>query len=173
MRRKITLFIIIALCFVLQTTIFQALSFANIVPNLMIIIVSSFGFMRGRREGMWIGFFCGLLIDIFCGFYLGVYALLYMYIGFINGLFQKRFYPDDIKLPMLLIGTSDIVCNIFIYIVMFLLRSRFQFLYYLKTIIIPEFVYTMVVTILLYYVLLKINQRLETFEKRRVTKFDI
>ena len=139
----------------------------------MIIIVSSFGFMRGRREGMWIGFFCGLLIDIFCGFYLGVYALLYMYIGFVNGLFQKRFYPDDIKLPMLLIGTSDIVCNIFIYIFMFLLRSRFQFLYYFKTIIIPEFVYTMVVTILFYYVLLKINQGLESVEKRRATKFDI
>ena len=173
MRRKLTLFVIIALCFVLQTTVFQGLSFANIVPNLMIIIVSSFGFMRGRREGMWIGFFCGLLIDIFCGFYLGVYALLYMYIGFVNGLFQKRFYPDDIKLPMLLIGTSDIVCNIFIYIFMFLLRSRFQFLYYFKTIIIPEFVYTMVVTILFYYVLLKINQGLESVEKRRATKFDI
>lgn len=173
MTRKLTLFVIIALCFVLQTTVFQCLSFANIVPNLMIIIVSSFGFMRGRREGMWIGFFCGLLIDIFCGFYLGVYALLYMYIGFVNGLFQKRFYPDDIKLPMLLIGTSDIVCNIFIYIFMFLLRSRFQFLYYFKTIIIPEFVYTMVVTILFYYVLLKINQGLESVEKRRATKFDI
>lgn len=173
MKRKVTLFIVIALCFVLQTTVFQTLSFANIVPNLMVIIVSSFGFMRGRREGMWIGFFCGLLIDIFCGFYLGVYALLYMYIGFINGMFQKRFYPDDIKLPMVLIGTSDIVCNIVIYVLMFLLRSRFQFWYYLKTIIIPEFVYTMVVTILLYYVLLKINQKLEKVEKRRTTKFDI
>ena len=173
MRRKLTLFVIIALCFVLQTTVFQGLSFANIVPNLMIIIVSSFGFMRGRREGMWIGFFCGLLIDFFCGFYLGVYALLYMYIGFANGLFQKRFYPDDIKLPMALIGASDIVCNIFIYIFMFLLRSRFQFLYYFKTIIIPEFVYTMVVTIFLYYLLLKINQKLEAVEKRRATKFDI
>ena len=173
MRRKLTLFVIIALCFVLQTTVFQGLSFANIVPNLMVIIVSSFGFMRGRREGMWIGFFCGLLIDIFCGFYLGVYALLYMYIGFANGLFQKRVYPDDIKLPMALIGASDIVCNIFIYIFMFLLRSRFQFLYYFKTIIIPEFVYTMVVTIFLYYLLLKINQKLEAVEKRRATKFDI
>lgn len=173
MRRKITLFIIIALCFVLQTTVFQSLAFAGIVPNLMIIIVSSFGFMRGRREGMWIGFFCGLLIDIFCGFYLGVYALLYMYIGFVNGLFQKSFYPDDIKLPMALIGASDIVCNLFIYIVMFLLRSRFQFWFYLKTIIIPEFVYTMVVTIFLYYVLLKIDQQLESAKKRRATKFDI
>lgn len=173
MRRKIVLFIIIAVCFLLQSTVFQSISFANITPNLMIIVVSAFGFMRGRKEGMVIGFFCGLLIDIFCGFYLGVYALLYMYIGYCNGVFQKRFYPDDIKLPMLLIGASDIVCNLIIYFVMFLFRSRFHFLYYARTVILPEFVYTMVITIFLYYLLQKINQKLEISEKRRAKKFDL
>ena len=130
MRRKIVLFIIIAICFLLQTTVFRALTFANIGPNLLIIVVSSFGLMRGKKEGLWVGFFCGLLIDIFFGFYLGGYALLYMYIGYINGLFKKRFYPDDIKLPMILIGSSDIVNNLMIYIVMFFMRSRFSFWYY-------------------------------------------
>ena len=46
MRRKIVLFIIIAICFLLQTTVFRALTFANIGPNLLIIVVSSFGLMR-------------------------------------------------------------------------------------------------------------------------------
>ena len=50
MRRKVNVFIIIAICFLLQTTLFQALSFASISPNLLIIVVSSFGFMRGRKE---------------------------------------------------------------------------------------------------------------------------
>ena len=67
MRRKIVLFIIIAICFLLQTTVFRALTFANIGPNLLIIVVSSFGLMRGKKEGLWVGFFCGLLIDIFFG----------------------------------------------------------------------------------------------------------
>jgi rod shape-determining protein MreD len=136
-------------------------------------VVSSFGFMRGKKEGLWIGFFCGLLIDIFFGFYLGVYALLYMYIGYINGMFQKRFYPDDIKLPMILIGSSDIIGNLFIYFVMFLMRNRIHFWYYLSSIIIPEFVYTMVITIFLYFILLKINQHLEEYEKRRAIKFEL
>ena len=163
MRRRIVLFIIITLCFLLQTTLFKTLSFANISPNLLIIAVSSFGFMRGKKEGLWVGFFCGLLIDIFCG----------NYIGFINGLFQKRFYPDDIKLPMLLIGGSDLFYNLVVYFFMFLLRGRFSFLYYLKSIIIPEFVYTMVISILLYLVFLKLNQKLEAYEKRRAKKFDL
>ena len=154
MRRKIVLFIIIAICFLLQTTVFRALTFANIGPNLLIIVVSSFGLMRGKKEGLWVGFFCGLLIDIFFGFYLGGYALLYMYIGYINGLFK-------------------IVNNLMIYIVMFFMRSRFSFWYYFTSIILPEFVYTMVITIFLYFILLKINQKLEEHEKRRAIKFEL
>lgn len=172
MSRKITLFFIIIICFILQTTVFQYLSFANISPNLLIIVVSSFGFMRGRKEGMFVGFFCGLLNDIFFGFYLGVYALLYMYIGYINGMFRKRFYPDDIRLPMIMIGTSDLVCNLFIYVFLFMMRAKFAFFYYLKHIILPEFVYTMVVTIFVYFILLRINVRLERIEKRSTSKFD-
>lgn len=173
MLRKIVLFIIISICFVLQTTTFQTFSFAGITPNLMIIVVSAFGLMRGKREGMYIGFICGLLIDIFCGFYLGVYALLYMYVGYLTGLFQKRFYPEDIKLPLLLISASDFVTNLFIYVVLFLTRSRYDFGYYFMNVIIPELVYTMVITIFLYLILLKINQKLENYEKRRAIKFDL
>lgn len=97
MRRKITVFLIIAVCYLLQSTVFQALSFASISPNLMIVVVSAFGFMRGKKEGLWIGFFTGLLLDIFTGSILGFYALLYMYVGYFNGFFRKMFYPEDIN----------------------------------------------------------------------------
>ena len=40
-------------------------------------------------------------------------------------------------------------------------------------VIIPEFIYTMVVSIFLYYVLLKICQSVEVHEKRRAKKFDL
>ena len=66
MRRKIVLFIIIAICFLLQTTVFRALTFANIGPNLLIIVVSSFGLMRGKKEGLWVGFFCTSVTSTDC-----------------------------------------------------------------------------------------------------------
>ena len=172
MRRKVTVFIIITICSLLQTTLFQNLSFASISPNLMIIVVSAFGFMRGKKEGLFIGFFCGLILDIFSGgSILGFYALLYMYIGYLNGHFRKMFYPEDIKLPMLLIAGSDITCNLFIYFFLFLFRNRFNFQYYFWNLIIPELVYTMVITIFLYVIILHINQRLEVIEKRSASKF--
>ena len=165
MRRKITVFLIIAVCYLLQSTVFQALSFASISPNLMIVVVSAFGFMRGKKEGLWI------LLDVFTGSILGFYALLYMYVGYFNGFFRKMFYPEDIKLPMLLIAVSDFSCSLIIYFLLFLFRGKFDILYYLLNIMIPELVYTMVVTIFLYFIILKINQKLETIEKRSAVKF--
>lgn len=171
MRRKLTVFLIIYVCYLLQTTVFQVLTFASIAPNLLIIVVAFFGFMRGKREGLFIGFFCGLLMDIFGGGVLGFYALLYMYIGYFNGLFRKSFYPEDIRLPMALIAGSDLVSNFLIYFFMFLFRNRYSFDYYFLHIIVPELVYTMLITIFLYFIILKINQRLEAIEKRSASKF--
>ena len=40
----------------LQCTVFKALSIASISPNLLIVVVASFGFMRGKKEGLFVGF---------------------------------------------------------------------------------------------------------------------
>ena len=171
MLRKLIVALFIIICFVLQCSVFDSLAFAGIIPNLMIILTSSFGFMRGEKEGLVIGFFSGLLNDIFFGSFLGFYALLLMYIGYINGKFSRIFYPEDIKLPLALIVISDLSYGIICYILTFMLRSRFQFTYYFMHIILPEALYTIVVTLILYPVILRVNERLETREKRRAPKF--
>lgn len=170
MRRKVAVFLIIVVCFLLQSTLFQALSIAAISPNLLIVAVSSFGFMRGRKEGMWIGFISGLLMDVF-GSVMGFYTLVYMYIGYINGFFRKRFFPEDIKLPLILIAASDLGYSLLVYLFWFFFRGRFQFGYYLIHVMIPELVYTVLVAVVLYFVILKINQKLEVIEKRSASKF--
>ena len=120
---------------------------------------------------MIIGFCCGLLSDICFGGFLGFYALVLMYIGFLNGKFSRIFYPEDIKLPIALIITSDLSYGIICYILMFMLRGRFQFGYYFMHIILPEALYTIVVTMFLYPLILKVNEKLEAHEKRRAQKF--
>ena len=171
MKRKIVVTIIILVCFILQCTVFRSLAFGGIIPNLMIILTSSFGFMRGDREGLIIGFFCGLLCDIFYGDILGFYALMCMYIGFVNGKFSRIFYPEDIKLPIALIVVSDLTYGIVCYILQFLLRGKFDFPFYFTRVILPEAVYTIMVTIILYPLILKINERLEVKERRSEQKF--
>ena len=171
MKRKIVVFLIIAICFLLQSTLFQALSFASISPNLLVVVTSSFGFMRGRKEGMWIGFFCGLLLDIFLGPVIGLYALIYMYIGYLNGMSRKRFFPEEIRLPLIMISVSDLACNLLTYLLLFFMRGRFRIGYYFLHIMLPELVYTILITVFLYYMILRINQKLEATEKRSASKF--
>lgn len=171
MKRKITIAVIIIVCFLLQCTVFRALEIASVTPNLMIVVTASFGFMRGQKEGLFVGFFCGLLLDFLSGGVLGFYALIYMFAGFLNGFFKRIFFPDEVRLPVILIALSDFGCNLVIYFILFWFRGRFEFGYYLLHIILPELVYTMVVAILLYFILLKINQKLEEIERRSEAKF--
>lgn len=171
MKRGIITAILILICFLLQCTVFRFLAFGGIVPNLLIVLTASFGFMRGEKTGLVIGFFCGILVDIFFASVIGYYALLYMYIGYMNGKFSAIFYPQDIKLPVALILCSDFFYGLICYVILFLLRSRFDFIYYLRHIILPEIVYTIVVTLLLYPLILWINTRLERGELRSGKKF--
>ena len=164
MLRKITVAVLIIICFLLQSTVFRSLAFAGIVPNLLIILTASFGFMRGENEGLMLGFFSGFLSDIFFGSVLGFYALILMYIGYLNGKFNRIFYPEDIKLPLALIIVSDITYSMTCYFLLFLLKGNFNFFFYFKSVILPEAVYTILITCLLYPVILKINEKLERFE---------
>lgn len=169
--RRLIVALFILVCFVLQSSVFMWLSFAGIIPNLMIILTSAFGFMRGEKEGLLIGFFCGLLSDVFFGEFLGFYALVLMYIGFVNGKFSRIFYPEDIKLPIALIIISDISYGLLCYILLFLLRGRLNLPYYFTRIILPEALYTIVITMFFYPMILKVNEKLEAKEKRSAQKF--
>ncbi|MBO5451333.1 MAG: rod shape-determining protein MreD [Lachnospiraceae bacterium] len=142
--------IIVIASFILQNTICRYISFGNIVPNLLLITVSSFGFIKGKKAGVLTGFFAGLLVDIFFSAILGFHALLYMYIGYFNGFFKRLFYKDELKLQILLVGCSDFVYGFVYYLLTFLLRGRFHFTYYLLNIIIPETVYTILLTIVFF-----------------------
>ncbi len=171
MKRKLITLCIIIVCFLLECTVFQHLAFGTVKPNLLLIVTSSFGFMRGKKEGMTVGFLCGLLTDIMFHELIGFYALIYTAIGYGNGFFKKIFYADDIKLPLFLIGASDFLYGNLVCIFRFIMRSKFNYFYYLKSIIIPQLIYTVLITLVLYQAILHIDQRLEVKEKRSASKF--
>lgn len=109
MKSKITLFITIIVSFLLQCTVLHVISIGSITPNLLLILCVSMGLMRGRKSGLWTGFFCGFLADMFYGSVFGFYALIYMYLGFLSGYAHRICYDDDIKVPVLLAGVGNIL----------------------------------------------------------------
>lgn len=175
MRTKIVFFLMIVVCMILQCTVMPAISIASVTPNLMISFIVSFGLMRGKRDGMLIGFFSGLLMDCMCmilGYYvIGFRAFLYMYIGYLCGYCYQIFYDEDVKMPVLLTAAADFAYGMIVYISQFLLRGRVDFFFYLRRIIIPEMIYTILVTLVLYRFFLYLNRKIEKAAKRRVDSF--
>ena len=145
MKRRVIMIILILLTFVLQTTLMQTFAIASVSPNLPIILTVSFALMRGKREGMFVGAFFGILMDIF--------------------------YGDDIKMPVLLIAFSDLVYDLVVYLFQFFLRGRISLFFYLRRIIIPEVIYTALITLVVYRLLLALNHKLEKAEQRSVGSF--
>ena len=165
LREYLVLTFLLLFCYLLQASVLPAAAFGGIMPNLLIIFVASCGFMNGELCGLTTGFFCGLLVDIFGGDVIGFYALVYMITGYINGMFQRIFYPEDIKLPLILILGSDAGYGLLCYLLLFLLRSRLDIGFYLLRVVVPEAVYTIVVAIAVYPLLLLIHKKLETVQK--------
>ena len=164
-RKYLVLALLLLLCYLLQASVLPSVSFGGIMPNLLIIFVASCGFMNGELCGTRDLVFCGLLVDIFGGDVIGFYALVYMITGYINGMFQRIFYPEDIKLPLILILGSDAGYGLLCYLLLFLLRSRLDIGFYLLRVVVPEAVYTIVVAIAVYPLLLLIHKKLETVQK--------
>ncbi len=141
--------------FVLHVCIFQNLVLGVVFPNVFLILTAALGFMYGSIYGMTFGFIAGLLLDSISYDYFGLNCLVLLTIGYLNGLLMKFFYGDDIRLPMLFIGASDVFHGIIIYIFTFLTRQRYDFVFYFLNIIMPEAVYSVLVFILLYAPLYK------------------
>lgn len=180
MKKAIVMTLLIFLCFLLQTGVFQWISFGGIMPNLLLILTASFGFMCGEKTGLLTGFACGFLADIYSAYgtgtgtgdLIGFYALLYMLIGYYNGKFTRLFYPEDLKLPLALIAASDVSLNLVCYCVMFLLRARLRAGYYFLHIILPEAVYTLIIAFLAYPLFLAVVKRQNRAERGGNETFD-
>lgn len=166
MRKSIVSTILITLTFLLQSTFFSTFTLGGIVPNVMIVIIASIGFLQGSKAGMWFGFIFGMLTDIFFGNLIGFYACLYMFVGYLNGAGEKYLFSHDIKLPLLLIMVTDFVYSNVCYVFLFMLRGRFDYFFYLGSIILPELIFTTVFACLIYPFVHFIFEKIDKYEAK-------
>ena len=64
MKRKIGELILIIFFYLLQVTLGRVIAIGGIKPNLLIILPVLFGFLHGKNEGMYVGFFAGFFYEI-------------------------------------------------------------------------------------------------------------
>ncbi|MDD5846842.1 MAG: rod shape-determining protein MreD [Lachnospiraceae bacterium] len=145
--------------YVLQSTLFRALTFGGIGPNLMIVLTCSLGLMFGDVRGLFIGFFCGLLMDIFGSGVIGFYSLVYAFIGYLAGKFEKIVFPDNLRIPLLTVLTGDFVYGFLCYVFQFLIRGRLFIGYFIVHFLLPEMLYTFLTAVFLYPMILLLYRK--------------
>ena len=106
-------------------------------------------------------------MDLFYSNAFGIFTLIFIWMGFINGKFSRYFYEDYIILPVSLCAINEVVYNFVIYVVRFYIRGKTDIFFYVRTIVLPEMIATMLCTLLLYRLLLEYNRRWKAIDDKR------
>lgn len=165
MIRCFVILIEILLMFLLQSSVFPSFALAGVVPDLLLILIVTCGFIYGKTAGLLTGFFCGLLVDFSFSSFLGLFAMIYMAIGYLAGYSNKIYDRDDYTLPLILVGVGELLYNFLYFLFMFLLRGRLNLGYYFFRFMIPKVIYTVLVSIVLYKLFQMIFHGLEHLRK--------
>lgn len=173
MQRRATIFAVLILNIVLQSTIVHSIKIRGIIPNTAIIVIVSMSLLRGSTEGAATGLVAGLLQDIFFGVSFGYYALFGMLLGFGVGKINKGFYRENYIMPVFVCSISTLAYESCIFLTGILFSGNTNYFYFLINLIIPEMVYNSILTILIYRVLFSINSVLEEKEKYKRKLFSI
>ena len=169
MKRFLLNVVLMILAFTVQNCVFPLIPFLTATPNLLLILTFSFGFIYGKEAGLLYGLFAGILLDLFYSGPFGFYTLLFINIGYFNGICTQYYYEDYINLPLVMSLVNELIYNLYIYVFRFLIRGRLNILYYLRELMIPEIIFTVVTTLFLYRLILFINRWLKRMENRRDT----
>lgn len=167
MRKILINILMMILAFTIQICIFPQLPFLSATPNLLLLCVFICAFIEGKEHGMLYGLIAGLLMDLFYSGSFGFYTLFYINMGYLNGICTKYYYEDYITLPLVLSIANDLAYNLYIFVFRFLIRNRLHFGHYFSRIILPEIIFTTVITLIVYRFFLFVHRKLREWEQRR------
>ena len=115
--------------------------------------------MRGEYAGMITGMICGLTLDIFYSGGLGLFTLIYVYVGYLNGLCNRFFEENDFKMPLALIFSSELVYLLLYFLLFYVFSNNFNFADYAAKRMLPELLLTCVCAVAIYPLLLFLEVR--------------
>jgi rod shape-determining protein MreD len=110
---------LLAIVAILQTTLLPNLAIWSVFANLPLLVVVSWGLLRGPREGALWGFLAGLMVDLLSGAPFGAATVSLIAVGFLAGLGETTVFRARIALPMIVMFLATIV-----YELLFLLMVR-------------------------------------------------
>lgn len=149
--RLFVFLIMIVLAIMVQTTALQVVRIWGIIPDLVMILVIFNGFLRGTREGAFLGLTAGLLLDFAAGGYLGLNALTMLLAGYLAGIAESRLYKDNLVIVMGLVGLITVVSQLVYYLLLLYVGVFVQPGVVIFRTVLPTALYNILMVPLLYW----------------------
>lgn len=141
--------VILFLSLTLETTLFDQLTFYGVKPDLLLILILFYALFRGSVSGAKIGFFYGLAEDLLLGRFVGLNAATKMLIGYLVGLGERRFFKDNLILPVLLVFGGTLLSHL-LYVSLFTLISGYGQFVLFRQYALPLAIYNVIMGIFIY-----------------------
>ena len=152
--------IIVIASFILQNTICRYISFGNIVPNLLLITVSSFGFIKGKKAGVLTGFFAGLLWDLTSGVHMGFNCIYIALMCFFSCALVSYIARDIFITNIVSISVATVLYGFLYWLFFIIIKGVSKGEMTLITFYIPCVIYTLVLSPLIYIILKPLKRKL-------------
>lgn len=164
--KKFVINIILILAFLiiyfLHSNLFTWFRIAGVMPNLFVILVLFIGLYSNKYMGVTYGIIFGLLLDLFIGKKLGVSAIMLGVVGAIGTVFDKNFSKENriTLIAMVLVGT--ITFELGHVLIMYIINRTFIEFFPFIEILLIECLYNSIITIILYPIIRKGGNKVET-----------
>ncbi len=142
---------ITVLILVLQGSFLSFFLVDGIMPDLLLIMVICLAFIWGENRGVIVGFIAGMLQDFFFGPALGFFTLSKIIPAYLAGLASRGIYTDQVIAPMIAVFLGTILHELVSYLLVgFFWGHEFPLAYYLENKFLPQAIYNLVLTLLIY-----------------------
>lgn len=84
----------------------------GVFPDLPVLIVTSWGLLRGAGEGSVWGFIAGVAVDLFSGAPFGAATVSLVIVGFLSGLAKGSALRAHVALPILTVFLATIIYDL-------------------------------------------------------------
>jgi len=155
MRRALTIFVILLISIVLQSTILARLNLFGVTPDLVLVITVCYGLLYGPSQGLFLGLAGGLLLDLAGGGILGINILTKALLGYGAGYMGKTVFKDNIFIPLLISAVATLAGEIAAFIFLTAFGWHGRFFNYLFATILPLSLYNLLLAGPVYLLMLR------------------
>ena len=150
---------LLAIVAILQSTLVSHFRIWGVFADLPLLVVVSWGLLRGSREGLIWGFIAGLAVDLFSGAPFGAATFGLMAAGSLSGLGQSTVFRSQLFLPLIAVLLATVVYDMLFLLVVWISGYPVSWLDSLFRLVLPSAALNAALTPVVFVIMRWLNTR--------------